>query len=473
VNVGVPSSVEGAGVITELGTRVGDSVDEGAVLLVVSGRPVFALAGPSPAYRTLAPGMSGDDVLQLQNALARLGYEPDRNGEFGQATKDAVAAWYAASGFEPVWSDVSPAEVLAAKQTLDEAEAALGSAEISLADVSGTESETLAAQQAVNDAQRTLDDALASKDEAITNAQIAVANAQAAYDRVKNEPSSSPGDVESAYAELVEAQTQYTAAGRRGDYAVGSAADALAVAKARLKEVKAADAVEAARISVANAGTARDAAADAYLAAVVESGPTVALGEVVFVSTLPARVRSSVGVLGPIDSNGGDNANGDGESNGWLVRLASGGLQVATSVRSGDEGLVRVGMPVVMLDETTNSTYKGTVRSISSNTTVDSSGQAGREAVIDPVEPLPDSLAGSNLRVTATAASSDGEVLVVPLAAVSVGADGGARVSVLRSGSTTPVDVEVTAGISADGFVAVQPVGGDTLAAGDFVVVGR
>ena len=77
VGVDVPSSVEGAGVVTALGPSAGESVTEGTVLVVVSGRPVFALVGAVPVYRSLVPGMSGDDVAQLQAALSRLGYAPD------------------------------------------------------------------------------------------------------------------------------------------------------------------------------------------------------------------------------------------------------------------------------------------------------------------------------------------------------------------------------------------------------------
>jgi multidrug efflux pump subunit AcrA (membrane-fusion protein) len=93
--------------------------------------------------------------------------------------------------------------------------------------------------------------------------------------------------------------------------------------------------------------------------------------------------------------------------------------------------------------------------------------------VIEATEALPDSLAGVNLRVTITAASSETEALVVPLAAVSSTAGGATRVSVLAAGRSAPVDVAVKVGISADGFVAVEPVESGGLSEGDQVVVGR
>lgn len=468
VGVDVPSSVEGAGVVTALGPSAGESVTEGTVLVVVSGRPVFALVGAVPVYRSLVPGMSGDDVAQLQAALSRLGYAPDVDGVFGDATKLAVTAWYADAGFEPVWSDVTDGDVAAARQTLDAAVSALADAESALAKVSGSQSVVVAAQVAVNDAQRRLDDAKASKTEAVTNAQVAVANAQAAYDRVLADAEAVPADREAANATLVAAQTGLEGAIRQGDEAIASAQDALFLANVQLNEVKAAGGVDAARTTRDNAVASRDAAAEAYLGEVVRSGPTVALGEVVFVPSLPARVRSSASALGPVGA--GTDAGGH---DGSLVELEAGGLVVTTTVRSGDEGLVRVGMSVDLLDETTNTTYEAEVTSIASEATVDASGQLGRAAVIKPVKALPDSLTGVNLRVTVTAASSDGEVLVVPLAAVSAGADGTTRVSVLPAGATVPVDVAVNAGISADGFVVVEPVEPDGLSEGDLVVVGR
>ncbi|MFZ2652669.1 MAG: peptidoglycan-binding domain-containing protein, partial [Burkholderiaceae bacterium] len=75
---------------------------EGDVLLTASGRPVFILRGRAPAYRDLAPGISGDDVLQLEQALMRLGFAPGAvDGVYDAQTSAAVAKWYAARKWEP------------------------------------------------------------------------------------------------------------------------------------------------------------------------------------------------------------------------------------------------------------------------------------------------------------------------------------------------------------------------------------
>ncbi|OKI06171.1 hypothetical protein A6A06_38075 [Streptomyces sp. CB02923] len=94
----------GRAVVTKVKAKAGDSVTGGRVLLEVSGRPVFALPGALPAYRDLRTGARGEDVAQLQQALATAGHPTgaDRAGVFGAGTRRAVTALYAAAGYEPV-----------------------------------------------------------------------------------------------------------------------------------------------------------------------------------------------------------------------------------------------------------------------------------------------------------------------------------------------------------------------------------
>ena len=76
---------------------------EGAVLLTVSGRPVFLLGGDRPSYRDLGPGVRGPDVEQLETALDRLGLRPGAvDGRFDPTTGAAVAKLYRRAGFEPM-----------------------------------------------------------------------------------------------------------------------------------------------------------------------------------------------------------------------------------------------------------------------------------------------------------------------------------------------------------------------------------
>jgi len=472
--VGVPSSVEGAGVVTRVPPVVGSEVAEGALVLAVSGRPVFVLRGDVPVYRSLKPGMSGTDVSQLQAALVRLGFSPETSGVFGEGTKVAVSKFYAAAGFDPIPSATTPADVSAAEQALRQADTAVTAAADALvkAEAGGIGSVVAAARAGLNQADRALADAQASRDEAVKNAQVALANAQHAYDAAVADPGSSQADRDAALAGLVQAQTGLAAATRHGDDAVAAAADQVRVAGLQLAEAKKANDVPAAKAARDNAVASRDAAAAALAAVMASTGPTVPQGEMVFIPTAPARVQSAVTSLGPIGTPtpGGGGPSVDSSS---LVTLAAGDLVVATAVRAGDEGLVRVGMPVELLDETTNNKYPAKLSTIADTPTADPSGTLSRAATVTPDTPLPASLAGTNLRVTITAAASDGEVLVVPLAAVSSNAAGATRVSVLGPGTANPVDVSVDAGISADGFVAVIPTDSSGLKVGDLVVVGR
>lgn len=98
-SVGTGGSTEA--VITQLPAGVGDTVAAGALVLEVSGRPVIALTGDLPAYRDLAPGASGPDVTQLQQALAAQGLLPGSqvDGVYGAATSEAVSRLYSSLGY--------------------------------------------------------------------------------------------------------------------------------------------------------------------------------------------------------------------------------------------------------------------------------------------------------------------------------------------------------------------------------------
>ena len=74
------------------------NVQQGDVLYRVANTPVRAVAGTMPFYRDLAPGASGEDVRQLQDALVAKGVLAAANGTFGESTTRAVKAWQRALG---------------------------------------------------------------------------------------------------------------------------------------------------------------------------------------------------------------------------------------------------------------------------------------------------------------------------------------------------------------------------------------
>src|SRR5207247_212265 len=69
----VPVSATGVGTLTWV-APVGATVKRGETLFKVDERPVVALYGSVPLYRTLLDGVKGADVQQLKENLAELGY---------------------------------------------------------------------------------------------------------------------------------------------------------------------------------------------------------------------------------------------------------------------------------------------------------------------------------------------------------------------------------------------------------------
>jgi multidrug efflux pump subunit AcrA (membrane-fusion protein) len=477
LEVGAPSSVEGDPVVTGIAVSQGAEVVEGTKVIEVSGRPVFVLEGAVPVYRAIRPGMTGADVSQLQAALARLGFTPEGDGRYGEATKAAVTAMYTAAGYLPIPSSTSfDADLAAAQQALVQADAALKTAQAELVKAgAGQPNSVIAQAQATADgAQRAVDDAVAKQSTDGVDAQAQLDTAKANYARLVNDPSAAAADVDAAKLAVTEAESNLSTVTRSDANAVASAQDAVRVAQLALDEAKNGGDKALAKLAVDNATATRTAAAAAVDTLVAVNGPTVAQGEVVFMPTMPARVQSAVSTLGPL-AQGGGVATPDGGSAGagGLVSLAGGQLIITTSIRSSDAGLTRVGMPVELLDENTTMTYPAKISTIAGQPGTGADGQLGFASTITPDQPLPPELSGANLRVTITAASTESESLVVPLAAVSSSADGSTRVSTIDSPNGAPADVPVTAGLSADGLVAVEPTKAGELSEGDLVVVGR
>lgn len=94
-------------VVTRPALPRGTEVRAGDRLVEVSGRPVFGFAGPVPMYRDLRPGVEGDDVAALRDALRELGFDSwDPAGEFGDSTDAAVRRFYQERGYRPVTEEV-------------------------------------------------------------------------------------------------------------------------------------------------------------------------------------------------------------------------------------------------------------------------------------------------------------------------------------------------------------------------------
>jgi peptidoglycan hydrolase-like protein with peptidoglycan-binding domain len=211
------------------------------------------------------------------------------------------------------------------------------------------------------------------------------------------------------------------------------------------------------------------------------SGTVVPMSEIDFVPQYPAYVESLSTQVGQ-------------KVTGPIMTLSVGGLVLTGQLDPSEAGLVKPGMPVQMLSEATGQSATGhvaqvgsTVDSQNSSSTdssdTDQSGQGQSQAqdqdgsgapytavLVTPGKPWDQSLDGQNVRLTITSASTLGPVLAVPEAAISTNA--AARTTVTVATGTSEKVVEVRTGVSADGLVAVTPVG-TTLQQGDEVVVGQ
>jgi peptidoglycan hydrolase-like protein with peptidoglycan-binding domain len=86
-----------SGTLTAL-PKAGDVIEPGQAIAEVDGRPIITLQGPLPMWRALGPSVTdGKDVLQLEYALATLGYAQTYgvtvDDDWTSATTNAVEAF--------------------------------------------------------------------------------------------------------------------------------------------------------------------------------------------------------------------------------------------------------------------------------------------------------------------------------------------------------------------------------------------
>ncbi|MEV8587645.1 peptidoglycan-binding domain-containing protein [Streptomyces sp. NPDC051180] len=217
----------------------------------------------------------------------------------------------------------------------------------------------------------------------------------------------------------------------------------------------------------------------ALAAARAAAGPMVPAAEIVFVERFPARVAT-------VDVAPGSPVSGS------PMTLSSGRLMARGYLQEHQRGMVRPGRTVRVLDEETGAERTAEVTSVAGTATrrrgaPPPDGAAGPEETgsaapaadgpvgylltVTPDRELPADLAGREVRLTVEAASTDGEALVVPVTAVSAGADGRTVVTAVRGGGRQE-PVEVRTGTLGDGCVEVVPLTPGALAEGDSVVTG-
>lgn len=131
VNPGSPviaTSTMPSGTVTAVASE-GDVLGHGSTLFAVEGDPVTLFVTDVPFYRTLTVGTVGDDVWVLEETLATSGFEAEGSlivdGEFDDATLDAVIAWQESIG-APVDGVVNVGEIVVTEDPIRIAAAHIG-----------------------------------------------------------------------------------------------------------------------------------------------------------------------------------------------------------------------------------------------------------------------------------------------------------------------------------------------------------
>jgi peptidoglycan hydrolase-like protein with peptidoglycan-binding domain len=462
-----PSALKpSTGIVTNV-PAAGTEIGEGGMVMTAAGRPVFLLAGDRLGVRDLGPGLQGEDVRQLEQALARLGFDPGAaDGVYDAATEAAVARWYEAAGYAPFrTTDEQLAAIRAREADLATARVDLANADDNaatmdseLAAARSAHADALATQAASPAAVAAAQAAAAADDQA---AQVEVTARSVALDELLADPDATPGAIAVARAELSSAQAAATSVRLAGEKTVADANAAAAEADNAVATTDAAVRAGEQRVAIARSltgaqGTVTDLAAQEADLERRRAGVQVPADEVVFVPRVPVRVSELL--VAP-----GDKLEGSVMKATDAVVAVDGALPLA------DASLVHAGMPVRIDEPDLGIAGTGTISQVAQ--TPGTNGMDGFhiwfEVVVDGAPP---NVVGVAVRLTVAVGSSQGEVLAVPLSAVSLAADGSSRVQRDDGhGRTTSVTVEP--GLSAAGYVEVTPVGGG-LAPGDLVVVG-
>ncbi|MEK7423625.1 MAG: peptidoglycan-binding domain-containing protein [Actinomycetota bacterium] len=518
-----PTPVRLAGAV---GTSAGDrqvvtripelnsEIAEGGLLMEISGRPVFAMRGELPMYRQLTPGAKGPDVLQLETSLEALGFPPGTVDDLYDAgTEAALDAFYLSRGYSSEGaSETERRQLTEARKAVTDAEEAVRKAKVDLAAGTSTvtASERLERRQALDRATAAVPEAQnqanRDNDQAAQEAKTATAlrdNARAARDadKVIYDAAAAPGAINPATgvaytpAELAVVQqsliekdqaliqaeqvlskaiADQQASTERGLTAVKQAQDALALAQAQLTDLDKPRDTAALREAVTAAQRLVTESQAGLEALEAEIGTIVPAGEVVFLPTLPTTITTMEAVLGaqpPADQ---------------VAQVSSTDTQIVGRISKVDADLVVVGTPVTIELRNVGIETTGVLTDIRTPTVSadpnnpgsggDSSGRLEVVVIADDTSQISQFLY-ETARISIEVSATEAEVLAVPVAAISVGPDGTSRVEVEREAArgtrpgTTEL-VEVTVGLSAQGYAEIAPVAGASLVEGDRVVVG-
>jgi peptidoglycan hydrolase-like protein with peptidoglycan-binding domain len=419
-----PSALKGsAGLITKLPVR-NAQFKEGDVLLSASGRPVLVLQGDVPAYRDLVPGISGEDVRQLEQGLQRLGYDPGHiDGIYDEQTSAAVAKWYSSLGWDPFGP--TPAQTASIRAL----ESSLGDAARNKMAVTNTA--------------------------ALSDLNVASARIKAEYGTKSAEADISAKIAERALIVLDPKQLQTARSAADAKLELGRTALKAAKIDTQLTVQQALDAQKLAILDEKLASERADQLAVDLEIAKRRIGIGVPVDEIVFIPALPVRVQEVVARVGS-------------PASGPMLSVTDNQISIDSSLPLDEAPLVKPGMAVVVDEQALGIKTSGTVEAVDS--TPGTHGVDGYHIYYSVrVGATQTPLEGFSMRLTIPIKSTEGVVTTVPVSALSLAADGTSRIHVQNNGAIESIVVEP--GLSADGFVEVKPLSG-TLKPDQLVVVG-
>lgn len=475
-------------VVTET-VEVDAELVEGDRAVEVAGRPVFLLMGEIPMYRDLRPGATGDDVLQIEEALARLGYlEGDPDETWDEQTGAAVAAWYEEAGYRPNGlSEEEEAALSAARDRVRAAEGALADAESALreAQQGGGQAAIVAAEAELESAQAALElaeidadranqqaaVAVTAAEEALNDAQSGLAAATEALDAAADQdPPPTADELAELESAVSDAEAEVAAATEALDQAqfdrdrtvveqqslVEAAARRVDVAQAALEDARRGVDTGPIRRQIDSARSELEDARAELSELESELGTWLPAAEVIFLPRLPVRVDQVTVARGEAIE-------------GSFLTVSGSELALRSSVPEREASRIEVGMEVRVENPVSGNEIPGVVSLVAERP--GTNGVADDRVYVEVApEEIPDEIIGENVRVTIPVSSTGGEVLAVPAAALSATADGSTIVQVENDdGDLETVTVET--GLAAQGLVEVAPIDG-ALDEGDLVVVG-
>ena len=185
----------------------GEDLAEGSAAIEIAGRPVFLLVGAIPVFRDMRPGTQGPDILQVEQALARLGFftgAPDQ--KWDDDTGEAVRAWYQENGYQANGvSEQERTDLRTARTRVSTATDGLTAARKALQEARNPSAAAVrGARAAVADAQQALDELLNPPDSNVRQAQAGVADAQQALDELLDPPDSNVRQAQAAVTAATE-----------------------------------------------------------------------------------------------------------------------------------------------------------------------------------------------------------------------------------------------------------------------------